>query len=232
MTWKHLRLPLALALSLLAATHSRAQADRSAAPPAGASLTERDATDSSGDEKKKKSDQPSRPDSAKTPAPEPSPTSTDPLVRVLIAKGLLTTEEGRSISAAATPVEQRDRLASLLRDKGLISSAEYEAVRTVAPADAATPPHAERASELAGAQKPDASQVAQKPAAAPTPAVIAAVAPTRLLQVDPPKREGLIPDLKLGSGARVKFYGIFKTSIIHDSSSPGNCSRTSTTPQG
>jgi hypothetical protein len=42
----------------------------------------------------------------------------------------------------------------------------------------------------------------------------------RLLGIDAPKREGLIPDIKLGTGARLKFYGIFKTSIIHDSSSP------------
>jgi hypothetical protein len=50
--------------------------------------------------------------------------------------------------------------------------------------------------------------------------VIAAVAPVRLLGIDAPKREGLIPDIKLGTGARLKLYGIFKTSIIHDSSSP------------
>ena len=186
MTCKHLRLPLALALSLLAATLARAQAGS---------------------------------DSAKIP-PAADPSVTDPLVRVLIAKGLLTTEEGRSVSAAATPAEQRDRLASLLRDKGLISPAEYEAVRAAAPAGGETARTAERADERTAAQRPDGAQVAQKPAAAPTPAVIAAVAPTRLLQVDPPKREGLIPDLKLGTGARVKFYGIFKTSIIHDSSSP------------
>jgi hypothetical protein len=34
------------------------------------------------------------------------------------------------------------------------------------------------------------------------------------------QREGLIPDLKLGSGARIKPYGYFKTSVIYDSSSP------------
>jgi hypothetical protein len=78
------------------------------------------------------------PDSAKTPAAEPSPSVADPLVRVLMAKGLLTAEEGRSVSAAATPAERRDRLASLLRDKGLISPAEYEAVRVVTPIASAT----------------------------------------------------------------------------------------------
>jgi hypothetical protein len=38
--------------------------------------------------------------------------------------------------------------------------------------------------------------------------------------IDVPKREGLIPDIKLGTGARIKPYGFFKTSVIHDSSSP------------
>jgi hypothetical protein len=52
------------------------------------------------------------------------------------------------------------------------------------------------------------------------PSVIAAVAPVRLLPVDPPKREGLVPDIKLGSGARIKPYGIVRSSIIYDSSSP------------
>jgi hypothetical protein len=58
------------------------------------------------------------------------------------------------------------------------------------------------------------------PQPAQTPTVIAAVAPTRLIGIDSPKREGLIPDIKLGTGARIKLYGFFKTSIIHDSSSP------------
>jgi len=54
----------------------------------------------------------------------------------------------------------------------------------------------------------------------PAPPVIASFAPVRLLPIDPPKREGLIPDIKLGPVARLKLYGFFKTSIIHDSSSP------------
>jgi len=65
--------------------------------------------------------------------------------------------------------------------------------------------------------------VPESPKAQPKPTpppVIAAVAPVRLLGIDAPKREGLIPDIKLGTGARLKLYGIFKTSIIHDSSSP------------
>src|SRR5687768_17702520 len=58
---------------------------------------------------------------------------TDPLVRMLRDKGLLTESEARVISEKGTPVEQRDRLANLLRDKGIISASEYETVRTVNP---------------------------------------------------------------------------------------------------
>jgi len=141
--------------------------------------------------------------------------SSDPLVRVLVTKGVLTPEEARAIVTNASPAEQRDRLATLLRDKGVISAAEFEAVRANAPA-----PNASVALVTAD-YKPHNPE--PPPAAAPQaspPAVIAAVAPVRLLGIDPPKREGLIPDIKLGTGARLKFYGIFKTSFIHDSSSP------------
>jgi hypothetical protein len=143
-----------------------------------------------------------------------SDNSTDPLVRVLVTKGVLTTEEARLITANASPPEQRDRLANLLRDKGVISASEFEAVR------GATPSGNVAVKTMNADYKPAPSA---KTAAAPQPSpptVIAAVAPVRLLGIDSPKREGVIPDIKLGTGARVKLYGIFKTSIIHDSSSP------------
>src|ERR1041385_1599320 len=141
-----------------------------------------------------------------------SSVDTDPLVRVLQAKGVLTEAEARLITANASTAEQRDRLAVLLRDKGLISPAEFEAVRTnVSPAGART-------------ITADYKTTSPNPAAAvpqpSSPKTIAAIAPTRLLGIDVPKREGLIPDIKLGTGARLKVYGIFKTSIVHDSSSP------------
>src|SRR5215831_11498917 len=136
----------------------------------------------------------------------------DPLVRVLEAKGVLTPAEARAIAANASPAELRDRLATLLRDKGVISAAEFEAVR------------ANISSPTVKAITADYKGTSLNPASAPTqptpPRGIAAVAPTRLLGIDVPKREGLIPDIKLGTGARLKLYGFFKASIIHDSSSP------------
>ncbi len=140
----------------------------------------------------------------------------DPLLRMLIAKGVLTETEGHSISETGNAVEQRDRLLNLLRDKGILSSAEYEAVRPVVPVADQVALSATSSPAVADPKR----EPPVAPQAAPAPAVIAAVAPTRLLPIDFPKREGLIPDIKLGTGARVKLYGFFKTSIIHDSSSP------------
>jgi hypothetical protein len=157
-------------------------------------------------------------DAAGISSPASNAAIADPLVRMLIAKGVLTEEEGRTLSARGTPTEQRDQLAALLRDKGLISAAEFEAVRVAAPTMGATTLAAPSALSTTDVLKPEAPRTTEKQAAAPT--VSAAVAPVRLLQVDPPKREGLIPDIKLGSGARIKLYGFFKTSLVHDSSSP------------
>jgi hypothetical protein len=141
---------------------------------------------------------------------EPTP---DPLVQVLVKKGVITTEEAGLITNNATPAEQRDRLAALLRDKGVISTAEFEAVHTNTSVTPAGP-------SIMNADYKAAPPANTAAAPQPSPAVIAAVAPVRLLAIDTPKREGLIPDIKLGTGARIKPYGIFKTSIIHDSSSP------------
>ena len=138
--------------------------------------------------------------------------TTDPLVRLLQAKGVLTDAEARSITTNATPLEQRDRLATLLLTKGVISSAEFDSVRT----DTSSPAVQTITADYKASSSNPTAAVPQ-----PTPSkVIAAIAPTRLLGIDAPKREGLIPDIKLGTGARLKLYGIFKTSIIHDSSSP------------
>jgi hypothetical protein len=143
------------------------------------------------------------------PAPVPAVTE-DPLVRLLVSKGVLTTDEAAVVFSSGTPAQQRDRLATLLKDKGLISNAEFDALQLNAAAPASSNSNASAGnSPSSGGPKPMTP-----------PAVIAAVAPIRLLPIEPQAREGLIPDLKLGSGARIKPYGYFKTSVIHDSSSP------------
>ncbi|HSE25638.1 MAG TPA: hypothetical protein VLB68_28495 [Pyrinomonadaceae bacterium] len=139
----------------------------------------------------------------------------DPLVKLLVEKQLLTGEEARSIVSAGDPEQQRDRLAMLLKNKGLISAEELNGLGSpVSVGPSMTPTATARPAETAvnNVPAPVASKI--------EPAVIAAVAPIRLLPIDTPARGGLVPDVKLGSGARIKPYGYFKTSVIHDSSSP------------
>jgi len=58
-------------------------------------------------------------------------TINDPLVRVLVAKGLLTVDEALSVNTTGTALNTRST-GGLVRDKGLISATEFEAVRNVA----------------------------------------------------------------------------------------------------
>ena len=119
---KSLRLPSGLMLLLVLALFVQAQAERAPAQSSisnEAALSERSTAELGNDEKKKRPDQPANPDANKTPAPDPNATIADPLVRMLIVKGVLTAAEGHEISVAGTPVEQRDRLAALLRRRQL-----------------------------------------------------------------------------------------------------------------
>src|ERR1700719_1819840 len=50
---------------------------------------------------------------------------------------------------------------------------------------------------------------------------IPAVAPLRVLPIDVPKQGGMIPDIRLGSGANMKLYGFYKASAISDTTSSG-----------
>jgi hypothetical protein len=141
----------------------------------------------------------------------------DPLLRLLVSKGVLTTGEAAVVLSSGTSAQQRDRPATLLKDKGLISNAEFDALQTAVSEGNTVNANATPSNSNASAGRATAAG-GPKPVAPPP--VIAAVAPIRLLPIEPQAREGLIPDLKLGSGARIKPYGYFKTSVIHDSSSP------------
>lgn len=146
--------------------------------------------------------------------------SKDPLVRLLVTKGILTPQDADSLDNAPSADEQRRRLVSLLREKGLITQAEQDSITG----------SAKREPVLLATANPSAialpsAVVAPKrtvdfPKVPTPPGVIAAVAPLRVLPVDPVKREGMAPDIKLGSGARLKPYGFVKASAIYDTSSP------------
>jgi len=139
----------------------------------------------------------------------------DPLVKILLSKGLISQTEAQALAASQSPAEQRDRLANLLFSKGIISAAELDQMR----------PANQPASTVNASLKTDATVSKSNTVAATTnaqtaPAVIPAIAPLRVLQLEGTKRDGLIPDIKLGSGAKLKLYGFFKTSVVYDSSNP------------
>src|ERR1039457_6918927 len=57
------------------------------------------------------------------------------------------------------------------------------------------------------------------PPPVPPPAVVLAVAPVRVLTVDPPRKDGLVPAFKAGA-VRVTPYGFIKATAAHDFSMP------------
>lgn len=152
-----------------------------------------------------------------------SGTIQDPLVILLIKKGLINESEGKTIAASGSAEQQRDRLANLLLSKGLISSSEFDSIRTISPVNTPAASTVSTVSTVSNRTIPEnpKTTVSSINNAAQTPApVIPAIAPLRVLQLEGSKRDGLIPDIKLGSGAKLKLYGFFKTSAVWDSSNP------------
>ena len=132
-----------------------------------------------------------------------TPQKNDPLLHVLVSKGILTPADLLELSKPGVG------LAELLYKKGILTTEEYQEAAGIHVVNASfTPP--------APAVVNNSSFVAVVPKAP----VIPASAPIRVLQVDPINRDGLIPDLKLGSGAKLKVYGAIKATAVYDSSSP------------
>ena len=149
----------------------------------------------------------------------------NPLVRVLQAKGILTAEEVAQLSQASSAGDADQRLAKLLLMKGVISQADYD--QTVGTPGMMNASNAGTSSPTAIAavyRVPINNGVGVAPARTPPPEepkVIPAVAPLRVLPIDIPKQGGLIPDIKLGSGANMKLYGFFKARAVSDTASSG-----------
>ena len=73
----------------------------------------------------------------------------------------------------------------------------------------------------AGGQGPPVATTPQTPQREkPLPvAVVPAIAPVRVLPVDPPAKDGLVPAFKTGA-VKITPYGFIKTTAVHDTSSP------------
>jgi hypothetical protein len=154
-----------------------------------------------------------------------SNSAVNPLVRVLQAKGILTADEVAQISQASSASDADRRLAKLLLMKGVISQGDYDqTVGAPGMINASAPATTSPAMVAAVYHVPVNNGASVSPARTPPPdqpKVIPAVAPVRVLPVDVPKQGGLIPDIKLGSGASLKLYGFFKASAVSDTASSG-----------
>jgi hypothetical protein len=142
----------------------------------------------------------------------------------LQAKGILTAEEVAQLAQASSANDADQRLAKLLLLKRVISQADYD--QTVGAPAMINASNAETSSPtpIAAVYRVPLNNGANvAPARMPPqePKVIPAVAPLRVLPIDVPKQGGLIPDIKLGSGANMKLYGFFKASAVSDTASSG-----------
>ena len=147
--------------------------------------------------------------------------SADPLLRLLVNKGVLNASEVNAISTAPAS-EGRQRLLSILKDKGINSAADLETlnttVTTAAPASSEAPATLNTVAITTVTQAQ--SGPPQPPKTPPPAGPIPAIAPIRVLQLDPSKHEGFIPDIKIGKNINLKPYGFFKASAVYDTSSP------------
>ena len=177
-----------------------------------------------------------RTDETGSPARKPSGTAkvgraTDPLLQLLLTKGVLSTDEVNSL-AMAPAVEMRNRLLLLLKAKGILSAADLNALEAQAGSGAAdasteplTPGETGRVSPGASLGSPDVALGPQQsgPPQPPTSVSrgpVSAVVPIRPLQVQPAKREGVIPAISIGKNVHVQPYGFFKSSVVYDTESP------------
>jgi hypothetical protein len=163
-------------------------------------------------------------------AADPSPTpslatgsvNVKALLNVLVTKGVLAPSEASAIRNAAPDMELQLLVQALAR-KGVLNAADVAAASTTTAAQ----PEASTDSATAMAT-PDPQQaagngasqaVAPVPPPPPGPTVVAAIAPLRVLPVDPPKKDGLNAAFKMG-GVKMTPYGFLKATADFDSSSP------------
>jgi hypothetical protein len=142
-----------------------------------------------------------------SPTPVAASGNVTALLGLLVMKGVLAPAEANSIRTAA-PEAEFQLLVEALARKGVVNAADLSPAPSPKPAPVAV---------VASAPAQTAATTEAKPAA---PKVIPAVAPLRVLQLEPSKVDGMIPDIKLGSGARLKLYGMVKTTVIYDTSAP------------
>ena len=156
--------------------------------------------------------------------PTSTAAATDPLLQLLVTKGVLNAEDAKSL--VGNPAEQRTKLLELLLQKGILSVQDYDALATPVQGASFQENSGPRVMNAVMQSSSSSQSSPQAPTGTPPPTqpsqtIIPAVAPLRVMPLDVPKQAGMIPDLKLGSGANMKVYGFYKSSAVSDTASSG-----------
>jgi len=137
-------------------------------------------------------------------------TNVTALLGVLVMKGVLDPSEANSIRNAA-PEAELQLLVEALARKGVVSASDLAAVATPAasaqPAAKPAPVPASTPAQAAAPPKP------------PAPTVVAAIAPLRVLPIDPPIKDGLKAAFQMGP-VKMTPYGFLKATGVYDTSNP------------
>lgn len=197
-------------------------ADNSAAHPANAG--DRNAVDSSAAD----------PNPASPSVRQAANANVAALLGILVIKGVLTAPEANAIRNAAPDAELQLLVEALAR-KGVLNAADLSTVApsssTASATNGGTPAPAKPSAETSESAPPapltvavsTPPQAAQTPGAKESkpagPSVVPAVAPLRVLPVDPPKKDGLLAAFKMGP-VKMTPYGFIKATGVYDSSNP------------
>lgn len=146
------------------------------------------------------------------------------LLGVLVMKGVLAPSEANAIRNAA-PEAEFQLLVDALARKGVVTAADLSAAGNPSPAaqPVAVAPAPVAPAPVAVAVSAPAAQAAAAPAPKETkpaaPAVVSAVAPLRVLPVDPPVKDGLKAAFSMGP-VKMTPYGFLKATGVYDTSNP------------
>ena len=176
-----------------------------------------------------------------------APPNANAMVQIFMAKGYLTAEEAAEIQKAPNQAEANQRMLQVFLAKGMLTPEEYARasagmtpaagaagvggahVETAAATSAS--PAAAAASAAAPAERKKMAEWPVSPmmvggdasdGTAAEADVIPAIAPPRPLPIGIPRNpKGIIPDIKLGSGAMINVYGFLKATAIYDTTNSG-----------
>src|SRR5271167_2542539 len=139
------------------------------------------------------------------------------LLDLLVKKGILTSTEANSLRNTSGTAGM-NQLLLLLKAKGLVNDAEAAELKSATDAESM---HSLVDTESGPMQTMNLTtgQATQAKPAETGPTVIPAIAPLRVLPIDPPAKEGLVAALKLGP-VKMTPYGFIKSTMAYDSYDP------------